>query len=289
MRKSFGLLFFLFLAALPVIGENAPSAGGQTPEPFPFQERFQKEFRELFEMLAAEYPQFCDRLTAQDVDKALASVLETLGAGVSPDRNGESPIRDSGRKLENRPPVRLSSGIVYFRLDTIGREQDVSELLHLLKAEGKGIILDLRSCSSGNGGELAYRLSRFLAESRAARGPHTAILTGPVTRGASETLASILTASRKGIRIGEPTAGKPYFRKTVTVSSRKWLVPVPPKGAENVRYARLLPQIAIPAGPQASYDKVRAEQFSSSGDRCLSRAADLLISLDLLDKKGLKK
>ena len=289
MVKSFGVLLFALLAAVPVTGEDSLPARDRNPEPFPFPAQFQKEFRELFAMLAVEYPQFQNRLSEQDVERALLAVMERLGSGLSLDRNGAGkPSTASVRETKNPPPVRLSNGIVYLRLNVIGSEE-VSELLNLLKTEERGVILDLRSCSSGNGAELARRLSRFLVETRTAGGPHTAILTGPETEGASEMLASMLTASRKGIRIGEATAGKPYPRKTVTVSSRKWLVPLPPEGAGNVRYARLLPQIAIPSVPQASYDKVRAEQFASSGDRCLSRAADLLISLDLLDKKGLKK
>ena len=289
MLKLCGLLLFAFLSALSVTGEEVSSAQRAAPEPFPFKERFQEEFHNLFEMLAVEYPPFRDRLTEQDVERALTAVMETLESGVSVERNGsKKPSGDSGRTTRNQPAVRLSNGIVYLRLDTI-EPQDVSGLLRLLKTEQKGMILDLRSCSSGSGADLASRLSRFLAENHGVTGIHTAILTGPETRGAAEILASMLTTSRKGIRIGESTAGEPYPRKTVTVSTRKWQVPVPPEGAETVRYGRLMPQIAIPSGPQAPYDRVRAEQYASSGDRCLSRAADLLISLDLLDKKGLKK
>lgn len=292
MLKFSGLLCFLLLAVVSAAGEESFPARERGTEPFPFQERFQKEFRELFEMLAKEYPQFRNRLEEPDVDRALVAVMDSLGAGVSVERNAsEQKGGDSASERKTRkmlPAVRLSNGIMYFRLDSIGK-REIAELLKLLKAEEKGLILDLRSCSSGNGEELSRSLSRFLEESGTSGGAHTAILTGPATEGASEILASMLTAARRGIRIGEPTAGRPYPRKKVMVSGRKWLVPVPPEGAGNVRYTRFLPQIAIPAEPQESYEKVCAEEFTASGDRCLSRAADLLVSLDLLDKKGLKK
>ena len=58
MLKFSGLLCFLLLAVVSAAGEESCPARERGTEPFPFQERFQKEFRELFEMLAKEYPQY---------------------------------------------------------------------------------------------------------------------------------------------------------------------------------------------------------------------------------------
>ena len=84
-----------------------------------------------------------------------------------------------------------------------------------------------------------------------------------------------MTAHR-GIGIGEPSAGRPYPRELVNVGSRGWLMPRPPKGAADVPYEKIIPQIRI-------------ENQSKTTDPALRRAADLLISLNLLDQKGLKK
>lgn len=289
MLKRSGSLLFAFLLTSSVFGEAPAQKRNPAPEPFSFKESFQEDFHNLFEMLSIEYPEFRRRLTPQDVEKALAAVMNSLDSGVAVEKNADGKSSGANRaNVENKPGIRLSNGLVCLRLNSI-EKKDVQELISLLKTNAKGIILDLRACSSGDGEELARQLSQFLTDKRNSATPHTAILTGPDTRGAAEILAAMLVNARRGIRIGETTAGEPYPRKTVTVSTRKWLVPLPPKGAEEVKYIRLHPQIAIPARPQTPYDKIKNENFAGSGDHCLSRAADLLISLDLLDEKGLKK
>lgn len=303
MRKYSGILLFLILPAVFAAGEAPAPTRNRATDPVTFQERFLSDFQALFEMLGREYPQFRNRLSSQDADKALAALLEGLGSGVIPVPDGKNTAlpgsasapagkRGNTGKTEtsgkNPPEVRLANGLMYLRLNVIDAH-GIERLMEVLGTEGKGVILDLRSCSGGNGEELAFRLSHFLAGKRGMATAHIAILTGPSTRGAAEILGAMLTASRKGIRIGEPTAGEPYHRKSVRAGSRNWLVPVPPEGAEQVRYAKLRPQIAISSVPQAPYDKVCAGRGAFSGDRCLSRAADLLVSLDLLDQKGLKK
>ena len=105
MLKFSGLLCFLLLAVVSAAGEESFPARERGTEPFPFQERFQKEFRELFEMLAKEYPQFRNRLEEPDVDRALVAVMDSLGAGVSVERNASRFGEENKEDAPGSPTV----------------------------------------------------------------------------------------------------------------------------------------------------------------------------------------
>ena len=283
--KYSGLFFCSIFFFLSVPGEEkAPSPQKNEPEHFYFKESFQEDFHNLFEMLAAEYPELLKELNPKDVDRALTAVLKAVNSGIEP-AAGKAPAKKKNpEKTPLYPRLRLSGNLIYLRLDTVD-PQTIGELEKAFGEKSGGVILDLRSCSSGSYQSVSKMFNPYLKRPL----PHLAILTSAKTEGAAEILAELLVRNRKGIRIGEATAGAPYFRKTVTVSTRKWLIPRPPPGAETVRYGKMPPQIPAGAFPRLAYDKLKTLKQPDSGDRALSRAADLLVSLDLLDKKGLKK
>ena len=177
--------------------------------------------------------------------------------------------------------------ILYVRIGVfdINTSKQMSEVMQKEK-DAKALILDLRGCSAGDWAARPESFRTLLAPSAL----HTAILLGPGTHGAGEILGAVLIAAHRGIGIGAPTAGSPYPRKTVAVSSGKWLVPMPPEGAETVHYEPLVPQIRVAPSPRISIETLKkADDLSQTDDRVLSRASDLLISLNLLERKGLKK
>ena len=281
--KPFSVLLALGLL-IPLAGEE-PSAP-ETAKPLLFKGSFQREFQELTEMLEREYPAFLQSLSPADSGRALSAVMRSLRSGVVPEAEAK-PASVPAKAEPDVPAFRLKNGLWYLRINTLN-EKTFGELLQTVRkaAQSPGLILDLRGCSAGDWTVRPESLRTLLAPSVL----HTAILLGPGTHGAGEILAALLIASHRGIGIGAPTAGCPFPRKVVTVSNRKWLVPVPPDGAEAVRYERLVPQIRVASSLRIPVDSLKkADDLSRTGDRALSRASDLLIGLNLLEQKGLKK
>lgn len=270
--------FSVFLALsllLSLSGEEAANAPRKT-EKFQFQPAFQQEFNTLFETLKQRVPEFTDSLNRTDAERALAAAMHALRRGIEPAEKPESvPPQEktaqefsvSGRQNEPR----------CLQINTLSAKA-FRELLRIYRdaANGSGLILDLRNCSGGIWDDNAFE--KLLAEPPI----HTAILLSSKTCGAPEILAAKLMTAHRGIGIGEPSAGRPYPRELVNVGSRGWLMPRPPKGAADVPYEKIIPQIRIE-------NQSKTPEHSPETDPALRRAADLLISLNLLDQKGLKK
>ena len=283
-------------AAPELTGKNSDSQTEQT-KPSNVQTEFQtvflRDFQSLFEVLGREYPDLFRMLSGKDAEKALTAVMKALRSGVEVDsgtgnRAGGEAEEKKSRSAETEPVVlRLRNGIWYLRISELDRK--AFELLRKTAREAEqspGLIVDLRSCSSGEWSSRPEEIGELFKPSPL----HTVLLLGPETAGAGEILAARFLASHRGIGIGKPTAGKPFGRKRVTVSSRKWLVPQPPAGAEEVRYEPCQPQIRVAPGRQAPVEKLKRDgNPSETADPALIRASDLLISLDLLEQKGLKK
>ena len=286
MKLVSALLGFGWMLAL--FGEEGVPVPERETPPVDFRQTFQREFHDLFEMLGREYPAFLRELKPEDADKALLSVLKALHSGVEPE---SAERKESGAKKqdlpENPPAIRLKNGAWYFRIHTLNAAA-FGELLRSAEEAKRspGLILDLRSCAAGDWNSRPEEIGKLFSPSAL----HTVVLLGPETCGAAEILASKLFASHRGIGIGAPTKGRPYSRRAVTLSSRRWLVPQPPAGAEEVRYEPCVPQIRVSPLPRTRVEDLKRHgDPSHSGDPALIRASDLLISLDLLEQKGLKK
>ncbi|HBJ95754.1 MAG TPA: hypothetical protein DDZ11_04665 [Lentisphaeria bacterium] len=270
--------FSVFLALglfLPLSGEEAVGSPGQT-EKFQFQPAFQQEFNALFETLKQRVPEFTDTLNRTDAERALAAAMHALRRGIQPaekpehiptQKNAVQEFSISGQQNEPRClQINILSASAFRELLRIYRDA----------ANGSGLILDLRNCSGGIWDGNAFE--KLLAEQPI----HTAILLSSKTCGAAEILAAKLMTAHRGIGIGEPSAGRPYPRELVHAGSRTWLLPRPPKDAADVPYEKIIPQITTEKQPEAPGDTQKT-------DPALRRASDLLISLNLLDQKGLKK
>ena len=284
-RSAFLLLTLLISARICVFAaEGSVLPEKKEPERFQFEENLRKELHTLLDMISAEYPELLKNLEQKDTEQALISFLDAIHSGIELIDGRSSDPLPPVREPSFYPMIRLPGELIYLRLETID-PRTVQELTRSFQAKAGGIILDLRSCSSGtfagSGKDFLSLLKHDL--------PHLAILTGPDTKGAAEIIAELLVRNRKGIRIGEATAGKPFPRKTVTSGGKKWLVPRPPEGAEKLRWEKLPPQISEKALPVQSYESLKQKKAADPADHALSRAADLLTTLNLLDRKGLKK
>ena len=282
MKRSVLLLTAQLFAASAFAAEQSALPEQKVPERFEFREIFQKELHTLFDMIAAEYPDLLRNLDQKDTSNALTAFLNAIHSGIEPAEVEKTAT--AVPKPVIHPLIRLSGNLIYLRLDTIDRAA-IRELERVFREKAGGVILDLRNCSSGNFAVIGKSFRSLLNRDL----PHLAILTGPDTEGASEIIAELLVRSRKGIRIGEPTAGKPFPRKNVTANGKKWLIPQPPEGAEKLRWEKLLPQIPEKAVPIQRIENLKKGKVPDQKDHALSRAADLLTTLNLLDRKGLKK
>ena len=286
MKRSVFLLLtaqiFAGISAFAAEGSVLPEKHG--PERFQFEENLRKELHTLLDMISTEYPDLLKNLEQKDTEQALISFLNAIHSGIEPADGKSSESLPPAGKPTFYPMVQLPGKLIYLRLEAVD-PRTVLELKQAFQAKAGGIILDLRNCSSGSFADSAKGFQAVLKHDL----PHLAILTGPDTEGAAEIIAELLVRSRKGIRIGEATAGKPFPRKTVTSGGKKWLVPQPPEGAERLRWEKLLPQISEKASPVQSYETLKQKKAADPADHALSRAADLLTTLNLLDRKGLKK
>lgn len=274
---AFGLL-------IPLSGREVSAP--ETVKTLPFKDSFQRDFLELSGMLEREYPAFLQSLSPADSKRALSAVMQVLRSGVVPEPDAK-PVPAPAKAEADVPAFRLKNGLWYLRINTLNAKAFDGLIRTAWEAaQSPGLILDLRGCSAGDWAARPESFRTLLAPSAL----HTAILLGPGTHGAGEILGAVLVAAHRGIGIGAPTAGCPYPRKTVAVSSGKWLVPMPPEGAETVHYEPLVPQIRVAPSPRISIETLKkADDLSRTDDRVLSRASDLLISLNLLERKGLKK
>ena len=281
---------FLLLTVLIFAGISAFAAEGDAlpekkePERFQFEENLRKELHTLLDMISAEYPDLLKNLDQKDTEQALISFLNAIHSGIEPLDGKSSESLSPVRKPSFYPMIQLPGKLIYLRLETID-PQTIKELKRAFQAKAGGIILDLRNCSSGTFAESGKDFRSLLKHDL----PHLAILTGPDTEGTAEIIAELLVRNRKGIRIGEATEGKPFPRKVVTSGGKKWLVPQPPEGAEKLRWEKLPPQISEKSLPIQSYESLKQKKAADPADHALSRAADLLTTLNLLDRKGLKK
>lgn len=270
--------FSVFLALgllFPLSGEESVSDTEKT-ENFQFQSAFQQEFNTLFETLKQRVPEFTDSLSRTDAERALAAAMHVLRRGIEPAEKPE-PVPSQEKTAQDFSVPVQRNGTRCLRIYILSANA-FRELHRIYRdaANGSGLILDLRNCAGGTWDSNAFE--KLLAEPPI----HTAVLLSSKTCGAPEILAAKLMTAHRGIGIGEPSAGRPYPRELVNVGSRGWLMPRPPKGAADVPYEKIIPQIRIE-------NQSKTPEHSPETDPALRRAADLLISLNLLDQKGLKK
>ncbi|MDD5727946.1 MAG: S41 family peptidase [Victivallales bacterium] len=194
------------------------------------------------------------------------------------------------RRTLSYPAVKLRQGkVLYFRFDAFTDKntsfffKDAQEM----SAAGKlpeGVILDLRDCS---GFEYANMRKLFsycsnsevyfqrLPEIKALPLKVICLISGK-TRGAAETLAQALIASRGSLVLGQTSGGDPFARKALPLKSGFFLtVPEIPAFINKLPAKPVIAPTAIPDSGQQDFSALH-QTGNCGNDACLQTALDLL-------------
>ena len=260
---------------------------------------FESDIDAILSTIEKETPSLLQGLSPQDRARAISAFVASTNSGIS---IVEGPVRPAlaSRHLAPEqacpPGVLISSNrIFYLRLSLLNkasllRLREECDSVSRLAKRPMGLVLDLRDCA---GVDSSDALSAFYAldlkdSSGIPLDIHLAALVGANSSGSAEVLAAMLDHERKGLLIGAPTAGRPFNIKTVKSSIYTLAIPETPETLSYIQQAPLKPSIEVAAYPQLELVKLRNELRSEDSDLCLSRAVDLLVSLDAIKRKWKK-
>ena len=193
--------------------------------------------------------------------------------------------------LENRRILYLSLGS--FSPETKTGLENALRQTWQEQAHLTGIILDLRDAAGDNplDGREVFSLLSFRGDKNTVQHVPVPILvlTNGNTSGAAEILAKLLEHTRYGLCIGEKTRGEPFPRRAIRSGGNTLHIPLIPKKLGNLTADALIPAVAVAATPRMEIGALRKQlPFTEQSDPSLSRARDLLLSLDTLNQKWRK-
>lgn len=221
---------------------------------------------------------FGNRILYLRLERISMDRLESA-AGTAGDKGGKGDSKKEGKEEEEGKD---------------GLEEELRAVSRLA-FQPLGIIVDLRDCDGD--GKAALKLLSFFCsaeqlgeaalfpESRALFNLPVAVLISGETSAGAEIFASLIEKFHQGITIGETTAGHPVPLKMGQASGVFWLVPdIPLSLIEPHAHT---PMIEAPIRPRIDFAKLSGTAGLPSSDPALSRAADLLLSLDALKDRRL--
>lgn len=288
-------------------GTEAEAPKTSIPEPAiiensaPPQKDVISSLSELVALADNKIPALSKALPPQEEEKIINAVLNSMNSGMkyysihppeTEDNNTDSPEKEI-RSLY--PPLMIASNkIIYIRIDRPGEDtykelKKESDYDSLVKNPPAGLIIDLRNASGTDIRAALKNLSLFLMENKEAPKSfrtHAAVLIGSKTTGSAEVLAAMLESACHAIVIGSPSAGSPFKMKLEKLSTGGYVeIPQIPDDLRDASPAPLKPAVTIEAYPQINYETLTSKSGVEFNDKCISRAADLLISLDAIRKK----
>ncbi len=256
---------------------------------------------ELVALAGNRIPALSRPVSPQEEEKIINEILSSMNSGIKyyslrPPEAEEKGLNDiQDEKPQIYPPLMIASNkIMYIRIDRPDEEsykelKKESDYDSLIKNPPAGLIIDLRNASGNDIRAALKNLSLFLSENQEAPKTfktHAAVLIGSKTKGSAEVLAAMLELSCHAIVIGNPSAGTPFKMKQEKLSNGAYVeIPLIPDELRDASPAPLKPAVETEAYPQISYEVLSSKNGAELKDKCISRAADLLISLDALRKK----
>ena len=264
----------------------AAMAFASTQATFAAGSAFEDDTAKILSTVEREMPGALEGVSAKDRAKAINAMLEASGCGAAISDNTAVQPSPAIPGPSCLPGITMHSNkILYLRMNRLDKEA-VSSLheeciaAFRLMRRPAGIALDLRNCRGGSEAEalgIAKNLKQFETP--------VAVLIGSRTSGGAELLAAILEHERQGLSFGASTAGKPFPVKKVECGEYALALPQLSKELPYVKQMPLKPSIEVGENQQEDYAKLSNELRSEESDHCLSRAVDLLVSLDAVKRK----
>ena len=297
------ILLFCLLTSFALPAQEAVTPPGKTseapsPPPAPAEVLLGTVSAHL-DTVKKESPVFyrqLERKMNREKDRLAAQFLRDLSPALT-----VPPAAEQRQKRKSQPfySCRLAENRILYLAPGILTPQTETELENALRKTVQektpliGIILDLRDSHGNNpldGWDFFSRLSFGKAKKSILREPvPILILTDGRTSGAAEVLAQLLEHTRYGLCIGERTRGTPFPRKTIQSGEHSFSVPLIPEKLETLAPDALTPAIASVSVPRmSSGDLSNNKPVTKQSDPALTRARDLLLSLDTLNQKRRK-
>lgn len=293
-RLSFLLLVFLLPALIHAAetGKNSVSA----------------EVNAVLESLEKDYPSLMNRLSSdkEAKDQFMKRFIDSFNAGIkyfSKDAELVVPEPVANGKAESFSIINIASNKVsYARIDsftpeTVAKLAEDAGMIAGFSKKNSGIVIDLRNSGGGDTLSAIKAACFFCPSEKVPQVPETkdvkrlfklpvVILISGKTRDASELFASIMERAGCAMIMGHPTGGGSYSVKAVETSSgSRLLIPEIPPELAAIPANPVFPSIMENPFPQMDFKKLSSEIGSESGDRALSRAVDLLVSIGVIRDK----
>jgi len=309
---SAGLLsFFCALCCLSQEPQSAIASQPQAPEAAApsFRSSFMADLDATLQAIEAESPSFFKRFKPEDKARLTGTLLSTMRPGleiVEPGSKPKSPASDAPETAASKGPscppgvMIASNKVFYLRLSALDsssypRLKEECESASRLANKPVGIVLDLRECGGSDHKDALDVLTLFsqggaaLVDVKPAASPFfdlpMAVLIGSRTSGSAEILAALIDRGRQGLTIGGSTAGRPFQFKTLKCGPYTLSMPMAPDSLGFLDALPVVPEIAVSPYSAIPYEKLASGSKSEESDKCLSRAVDLLVSLDAIKRK----
>ena len=266
------------------------------------------EVNAVLDALEKNYPALMKKLSSDKEarEEFIKSFINSFNAGIKYlPRGGEFSIPEPvpNGNIEKFNLVNIASNKVsYIRLDSFTPEtvlqlSEDAEMISGFSKKNSGIVIDLRN-SIGGDNVSALKAARFFCPpekvpeipeikdvKRFFKLP-VVILTSEKTKNSSELFAAVMEKAGCAMIMGHPTSGSIFSVKPVETSSgSRLLIPDIPEELAGIPANPVFPSIMEKPFPQIDFKKLSSEIGSESGDRALSRAIDLLISIDVIRDK----
>ena len=245
-----------------------------------------EDLNDIVTALEKNSPQLMENFTEEDKKIVIKAFIDSLDAGVklSEDKTLEKNVEST----KTYTPFYLSqNNFLYLRIDSLSIDSVLIIKDELQKysndtGDKKGCILDLRSCEGYDILD-AMDLLETLRNVRSKGKIRVSILVGHKTSGSSEILARIIETERLGLIVGGDTAGHPVPQKNLSLKSGETLeLPTLNEHISIFDIRPVHPKLCVDENSQISYNDLLSSANKSKSDKCLSKAIDVMISINVI-------
>lgn len=256
---------------------------GDEGEAEPEDASLEGDFRALMKEMRKVSPVAYEKLQARPREDALKILFRAMDVELSTPHEESSSEAHREKPSAFVPSVKSLAGgrALYLRLDDLSESalKRLSGDVAFRNSKDKfGLVVDLRSCESGNRSLLPDFAKLFSGVGRG-----LCILTSSRTRGPAELLPVMLRG--KAAWIGSPSSGNAFPLVPAEAAGRTWLLPRAEESEADFFPLKGAPDFKKEPFPQTAFDSEPLDGDPSS-DPCLAFATDLLIAKALLTPRS---